>query len=190
MLHDVRQIEPTLSAQLVKPIALINGLFPENRLPTWKYLTEETVDQGKMADVLQKSVDMGMEIDLDYAHQVMQIPRAKDGAKLLSRSAAPAPNAGDEGEEGLMREVALANESPDIASAYSAQMAATCAPFEERVIAQIAEIVAESSDFDEALEKIAAMKRDEKNYQAWAQTLAEGMAAANLAGRAAVQGSK
>ncbi|MDR0996599.1 MAG: DUF935 domain-containing protein, partial [Zoogloeaceae bacterium] len=106
MLHDVRQIEPTLSAQLVKPIALINGMFPENRIPTWKYLTEETVDQGKMADVLQKSVDMGMEIDLDYAHQVMQIPRAKDGAKLLSRSAAPAP--ADEGEEGLMRIATLA----------------------------------------------------------------------------------
>jgi phage gp29-like protein len=44
MLHDVRQLEPTLTAQLVRPIALVNGMFPAERIPAFKYLTEETVD--------------------------------------------------------------------------------------------------------------------------------------------------
>ncbi|MDR1162716.1 MAG: DUF935 domain-containing protein [Candidatus Accumulibacter sp.] len=210
LLHDVAQIEPTLSAQLVKPIALVNGIFPEDRIPKFAYLTEETVDQGKMIKVLVDAVGIGMEISLDYAHEVMQIPRAKEGEETLQAAARQAPDEGDAGEkdgdaggkdgdgkdpddededpedgdEDLKRRAALGREKATEASVYAAQMAALCAPFEEKVVAQIAAIVAESSDFDEAIEKIAAMKRDEENYQAWAKTIAEGMAAAHLAGRA------
>lgn len=182
MLHDVGQITPTMNAQIVRPVALINGMFPENRLPVFGYQTEETPDQAKIVDVLSKAAAMGMEIDVGWAHKAIQVPRADRGAKLLiagkTSSATPPANAA------LARMVALAKEGvPDAASAYSAQLAALCAPHEQALIQQIAAIVVESGDYDEALAKIEALQATSPK---WVESMALGMAAANLAGRAEV----
>jgi len=181
MLHDVRQIEPTMNGQVVRPVALINGMFPADRLPTFGYQTEETVDQAKMVDVLVKAADVGMEIDVEWAHQTMQIPRAAKGAKLLVASGKPtaSPDAA-----ALVRLAALAKAGDqDITGPYAAQLAALCAPHEQALIQQIAAIVAEAGDFDEALAGIEALKA---NNPKWAEAMALGMAAANLAGRSEV----
>jgi len=85
MLHDVRQIAPTINRQLLLPIAFLNGMFPLERMPQFVYETEEAVDQSQMIDVLAKGADIGMEIDVDWAHQAMQIPRAEKDAKTLGR---------------------------------------------------------------------------------------------------------
>ena len=183
MLHDVRQITPSINTMLVRPIVLINGMFPEDRIPSFCYLTEETVDQGKMADVLSKAANIGMGIDVEYAHQVMQIPRADKKAKMLvppGRSLAQTP------ASALTRLVALSasrQAEPDIASAYSAQLAALCAPMEQKAIQQIASIIAASGDFDEAVTRIEALST---NNPAWAQAMALGMEAATLAGMDAI----
>lgn len=181
LLHDVAQIDPTMNAQVVQPIALINGMFPPDRVPSFTHLTEETPDQAKMVDVLDKAASMGMEIDVDYAHKIMQIPRAKDGAELLKASGktpTPPPDAA------LRRLAGLANE--DITTAYSGQLAQLCAPFEQQVIQQVSAIVAEAGSFDAALEKIEALRADPK----WAEALANGMMAAHLAGRFEVEEGK
>jgi phage gp29-like protein len=179
MLHDVRQIEPTMNGQVVRPVALINGMFPADRLPTFGYQTEETVDQAKMVDVLVKAADVGMEIDVEWAHQTMQIPRAAKGAKLLVASGKPTTSPAD---AALVRLAALAKAGEqDITGPYAAQLAALCAPHEQALIQQIAAIVAEAGDFDEALAGIEALKA---NNPKWAEAMALGMAAANLAGRA------
>lgn len=182
LLHDVAQFDPTMNDQVVKPIALINGMFPPDRVPSFTHLTEETPDQAKMVDVLDKAASMGMEIDVDYAHKIMQIPRAKDGAELLKASGkTPAPPQQD---AALRRLAALANE--DITTAYSGQLAQLCAPFEQQVIQQVSAIVAEAGSFDAALEKIEALRVDPK----WAEALANGMMAAHLAGRFEVEEGK
>lgn len=181
MLHDVRQIEPTMNGQVVRPVALINGMFPEDRLPTFGYQTEETVDQAKMVDVLVKAADVGMEIDVEWAHQTMQIPRAAKGAKLLVASGKPTTSPAD---AALVRLAALAKAGDqDITGPYAAQLAVLCAPHEQALIQQIAAIVAEAGDFDEALAGIEALKA---NNPKWAEAMALGMAAANLAGRSEV----
>lgn len=186
MLHDVGQIDPTMNSQVVRPVALINGMFPEDRLPTFGHLTEETPDQAKLVDVLSKAADIGMEIDVDYAHKIMQMPRAEKGSTLLVSSGKAPPKPGP-ADAALSRLVALATtgngNSPDITSAYAAQLAALCAPFEQGLIQQIAAVVAEAGDFDEALNGIEALKA---NNPKWAEAMAQGMAAANLAGRADV----
>lgn len=190
LLHDVRQIEPTMNGQIVKPIALMNGMFPEDRLPKFRYDTEESVDQGKMVKVLNDGAAMGMEIDVDYAHKVTQIPRAKEGAKLLLAPASKPdkPNAPKPADAALVRLAALASEAKqaDVTGIYAARLAALSAPHEEALSQQIAAIVAESSSFDEALDKIAALTATPSKE--WPQSIAEGMAAANLAGRADVEG--
>jgi phage gp29-like protein len=163
-----------------------------------------------MLKVLAEAAAIGMEIDVEYAHQVMQIPRAEEGRKVLHGGAAaenraaedpgseeqaltvspalfPSPPCGEKVAAGPCRLQSRMRGSfplhPDLPAAYAAQLAAACAPFEEALIQQIAAIVAESSDFDEAAEKIEALRRDEETYKAWAKTLAEGMTAAHLAGR-------
>lgn len=190
MLHDVGQIEPTMNGQVVRPIALLNGMFPENRVPTFSYLTQETVDQGKMVDVLDKAAGMGMEIDVDYAHKIMQIPRADKGATLLVPSGKGPAKTG-QGDAALMRLAALAYTGKagdlDVTGPYGAQLAALCAPYEQAVIQQISAIVAECGDFDEALTRIEALKA---NNPKWAEAMALGMAAANLAGRADIGGQE
>jgi len=185
MLHDVRQIEPTMNGQVVRPVALINGMFPEDRLPTFGYQTEETVDQGKMADVLTKAADLGMEIDVEWAHQSMQIPRAAKGVKLLTAPGKSAPSPAD---AALVRLAALAKVGEqDITGPYAAQLATLCAPHEQSLIQQISAIVAEAGDFEEALAGVEALKA---NNPKWAEAMALGMAAANLAGRAEIEGGK
>lgn len=187
MLHDVGQIDPTMNSQVVKPIALINGMFTPDRMPTYGHLTEETPDQAKLVDVLEKAASMGMEIDVDWAHKAVQIPRAGKDAKLLTAGiktkAIPAADAA------LTRLVALAaagKENPDITAAFTAQLANNCAPFEQALIQQISAIVAEAGDFDAALDGIAALQADPK----WADAMAQGMTAAHLAGRVDVEDGK
>jgi len=84
MLHDVRQIEPAINEQLVRPIAAINGMFSSDRMPRFFYQTEESADQEKMVKVLAEAARIGMEIDVDWAHEAMQIPRAGKDAQTLS----------------------------------------------------------------------------------------------------------
>lgn len=182
MLHDVVQITPTLQAQVVNRISLVNGMFPPGREPIFGYLTEENADQSKLVDVLEKAAGMGMEIDLDYAHKAMQIPRAKEGAKLLTVSSKPASGPTiPPGDAALTKLAALAGD--DITLAYGSQLARLCAPFEQQVIQQVSAIVAEAGSFDEALEKIEALRADPK----WAEALANGLMAAHLAGRVEVE---
>ncbi len=181
MLHDVRQIEPTLNNQLLRPIVLLNGMFPAERMPTLKYDTAESVDQQAMIEVLVRGAEMGMEIDVEWAHQTMQIPRAAKGAKLLSSTGKLA--APTQADAALVRLAALAKQASetDVTGAYSAQLAALCAPHEQALIQQITAAVADAGDFETAIASIEAMTKPVN--PAWVKDMAQGMAAANLAGR-------
>lgn len=107
---------------------------------------------------------------------------------VSGRQAAPEDTA-----SALTKLVALAKEKAgeeeDILGAYSAQLAALCAPHEQALIQQIGAILAEEGDYDAALSRIdeLAAKSDKS---AWAQALALGMAAANLGGRAEIGGEE
>ena len=186
MLHDVRQIQPTVNRDIVRPIVLLNGMFPEDRMPEHRYDTADEVDQKAMADVLDIAAAMGMEIDVDWAHQALQIPRAGKKAKILTpagKSSAPTP-----ANAALTRLAALAKQQQDgdIVGNYSQQLAALCMPHEEAAIQQIAAVVAEAGSFDEA---IAGMEALTSNNKAWAESVQLGLAAANLAGRDEIGGA-
>lgn len=196
MLHDVRQIAPTIGAQLVTPIALYNGMFAPDRMPTFAYDTAETVDQKMMVDVLDKAAQMGLEIDVDYAHQVLQIPKAADGTKTIKGTAGkpsgtPTDPTTDPAAAGaaLTRLVALAkdkaNGSPDVMAAYIAQLSALAAPHEQAMVQKIAAIVAEAGGYDDAIDTIEKLVINTRPT-ALAENIALGLATAELAGRAGV----
>jgi hypothetical protein len=133
----------------------------------------------------------------------MQIPRAGEGATRLKAARAPVNERGedeagetgekDDGDEAALKRRAALSRKPegaDLTAAYAAQMAALCAPFEQSVIDRIAAVVAEAGDFDAALEGIEALKRDPKNYDEWAKTIAQGLTVAQLAGIDAAMNKK
>lgn len=197
MLHDVRQITPTVQAHLVRPIVIFNGMFAEGRMPTFGYDTAETVDQAAMVKVFQEAANMGLRIDVEHAHQVLQIPMADDTATVLqaaNKSAAPAaapgtPATPQDTKAALTRLVALAQnkggQDPGALPAYIAQLTALASPHEQALVQQIASIVADAGGYDEAinqLEQLAVATRP----TALAETIALGLAAANLAGRGEV----
>lgn len=190
LLHDVGQIGPSVDNQLVAPIVLINGMFPPDRMPHFSYQTEESVDQKKMAEVLEKAANMGMEIDVEWAHKAMQIPRADKKAKLLGKSTTQPQNDGKPTQEGaaLVRLAALVKQAQqgDVTGAYAAQLAALCAPHEQAMIQQIAAAVAEAGSFDEALAGLEALAINPVSKD-WTNAIATGMAAADLAARSDVE---
>lgn len=191
MLHDVRQIEPTINKQLVERIAFVNGLFPVDRMPKFVYDTEETVNQKEMVEVLSKAAEIGMQIDVDYAHQVTQIPKAKDGAAILlprqANQQLGQPLSPRDQAAALVRLAALAKSGvpQDITDAYATQLAKLCANNETGLIQNINALLGEHGDFESAL---AAMEQlaIAANTKNWADKLAKGMAVANLAGRSDV----
>lgn len=186
MLHDVRQIQPTINRDIVRPIVLLNGMFPEDRMPEHRYDTADEVDQKALAAVLDIAAAMGMEIDVEWAHTALQIPRAGKEAKLLTgvgKMVTPSP-----ANAALTRLAALAKQQQDgdIVSNYSQQLAALCMPPEEAAIQQIAAVVAEAGSFDEAIAGIEALNL---STAAWGDALQLGMAAAHLAGRGEIGGA-
>nr|VFJ99748.1 MAG: Mu-like prophage protein gp29 [Candidatus Kentron sp. LFY] len=175
-LHDVGQIDPTVNHQIVRPIALINGMFPKDRLPTYHHKTEDPVNKKNMVDMLLNAVEIGMEIDIDWAHHATQIPRASDKATLLK-----AP--GTTPKADLARLVALAHEKEhdeSIPDAYTEQLAKLSARHEKDFFGRIANIIENANDFDDAMKEIDRLKIENET---WAQDIALGTMAADLAGR-------
>ena len=193
LLHDVRQLQPTLNQQILKPIVLLNGIFPADRMPLLRYDTAESVDQKQMVDVLEKAAGLGMEIDVEWAHTTLQIPRADGKGKILGKAKPVTDKTEqDAGKDALSRLISLAKEqSPDIdvTGAYSAQLASLSAAHEQVLVQKIADVVAAAGDFDEALAGIEALALD-FNIPALAETIALGMTAAHLAGRSSVPTGK
>lgn len=197
LLHDVRQMEPTINQQLIMPINMYNKMFTPDRMPKFTYLTQESVDQQKMVNVLEKASGLGMEIEVEYAHEIMQIPRAKEGAKLLGKPASnPTPPSdkppenknANQIEGSLTRLAALAQAQgaqADLTDAYTAQLAALGAKHEAALVQKLAAVINEAGDFDQAIEGIEALAIDFK-VPALAEVIALGMAAANLGGRSEV----
>lgn len=201
MLHDVRQIAPTVQSQLVRPIAIFNGMFSDGRIPVFSYDTAEAVDQAAMVKVFQEAANMGLRIDVEHAHQVLQIPIADKSATVLQATGkgASAPQippqdsgatdakAKADAQAALTRLVALAQangkQDPGALPAYIAQLTALATPHEQALVQQIATIVANAGGYDAAisdLEQLAITTRP----TALAEQLALGLAAAHLAGRA------
>ncbi|MGV3581881.1 MAG: DUF935 domain-containing protein [Methylophilus sp.] len=202
LLHDVGQLQPTLTRQLIAPINDYNGMFKPDRMPQWSYLTQESVDQQKMITVLQTGVELGMKIEVEYAHEILQIPIAKDGATILGKVSKDKNAIDDKSkkDDTNQQELSASNILGKLASlaaqqgaeahltdAYTAQLAALGAKHEAQLVQKVAAVVAEAGDFDQAIEGIEALAVDFK-VPALTEVIALGMAAAHLGGMSEVQG--
>lgn len=95
---DATQLDQTLSSYLVYPMAMLNGLFADNRCPSWVSDTQEPDDLQLYADALPKLAAVGMRIPSSYAHLKLKIPEAEGDEPVLQVSNAnpqPVPGQAD-----------------------------------------------------------------------------------------------
>jgi phage gp29-like protein len=140
------------------------------------YDTQEAADQQKLVDVLTKAVNMGMEVDVDQAHTMLQIPRAKEGAKILTIG-------GQVNQKAALR-AALTTEGiqfESIADNMARQLTELSVQYESAVIENIAAMVAEAGDFESALAQMTDLSLQQTNPE-FATLIAKGLTAAKLAG--------
>jgi phage gp29-like protein len=123
---------------------------------------------------------MGMEIDLDQAHNMLQIPRAKEGAKIL--------NIGGQVNQKTALRASLTNQriQPEtISDNIANQLTELSMTYEQAQQEMIAALVAEAGDIESAIAQVGALNLNKSPiYKEWVDLITKGMVAANLAGRA------
>jgi len=87
---DAKQVDQSLSTFLVYPMAMLNGLFADNRSPSFISDTQEPDDLALYADALPKLAGAGARIPVRYVNLKLKIPEPEGDEPILS-GAQPAP---------------------------------------------------------------------------------------------------
>jgi phage gp29-like protein len=105
LLSDARQVASTINRDLIAPLIQYNvGAIDPARMPRFVFDDTEPEDMALLADALPKLASAGLEIDVDYVHKRLKIPRAEAGATLLKGAAPAMPFGGGAGFGGDGRE--------------------------------------------------------------------------------------
>lgn len=86
---DIRQINNTVTRDLVYPIAALAGLAPHGlrRCPVFRLSVDEQEDLTAYADALPKLVAVGMQIPVQWAQERLGIPQPDEGEAVLQAQA-------------------------------------------------------------------------------------------------------
>lgn len=193
---DARQVEATLSRDLVFPLAVLNGMARNGyrRCPRLVLDTAEIKDIGTFATALPPLAKAGMRIPVSWAHRELGIPEP-DGDEPVLAVAAPAPAVqapptADEVAEALTRRMPriaalAAREEPDAAALLAGQLDRTLRDPEEWV-ARLRALVDHAQSLEELRDGLMAAYPDlTLDEYAGAMALATGVG--HLAGRSAVE---
>jgi phage gp29-like protein len=88
---DATQLDQTLSAHLVYPMAMLNGLFADNRCPSFVSDTQEPDDLSLYAEALPKLAAAGARIPVSYVNKKLKIPEPEEGEAILTVGPQPLP---------------------------------------------------------------------------------------------------
>lgn len=165
---DARQLAQTLTEQLIRPIAILNGLTSDaSRAPRWRFDVSETEDITVFAEALPSLVSLGMKIPRSWAHEKLGIPQPDEDTDLLTMPASPfAPMPPAEDKQALSGSThALAalraehkhEEHPEDVRVeqINKEVSNQAAPILDDWLNVIYQAIESSSNYDEAVEKIA-----------------------------------
>ena len=188
---DVRQLNTTLTRDLVYAVAALNGLAPDGprRSPQFQLNAQETEDLTAYAEALPKLVSIGVQPTVKWAHEKLGIPMPQDGEPVLQQPAQPMPF----GLAGLRAAwpadaplAALAAATPGAAAtppqAMAQQLAAGAAPAVTGWLAQIRALVERAQSLDDIRNGLEQLLPD-MTLDQYAAAMAQALAAAQLAGR-------
>lgn len=84
LVSDARQVEGTLTGDLIYPVCALNfNQVDARRLPQFRFDTRQFEDMVKYASALPKLVGVGMQIPVNWAQEKLNIPQPKDGEAVL-----------------------------------------------------------------------------------------------------------
>ena len=188
---DVRQLNTTLTRDLVYAVAARNGLAPDGprRSPQFQLNAQETEDLTAYSEALPKLVSIGVQPTVKWAHEKLGIPMPQDGEPVLQQPAQPMPF----GLAGLRAAwpadaplAALAAATPGAAAtppqAMAQQLAAGAAPAVTGWLAQIRALVERAQSLDDIRNGLEQLLPD-MTLDQYAAAMAQALAAAQLAGR-------
>lgn len=125
---DTSQLDNTLSTQLVYPMAVLNGLFADDRCPAFVSDTQEPDDLKLYADSLPNLVGIGSQIPVSYVNQKLKIPVPVKGEPILMPTKTALPGDGADNVDAaalmmsFMKLVALSQNTPPAKTSDTAQV--------------------------------------------------------------------
>lgn len=180
---DVRQLNTTLTRDLVYATAALNGLAPHGlrRSPQFQLNAQESEDLTAYADALPKLVSIGLRPTVKWAHEKLGIPMPQEGEPVLG-AAADAP-----GAVAALTAASAAVATPTtppatIADAMRPQLADAVERASAPWIAQIRALVESAASLQDIRDGLEQLLPD-MTLDQYAQAMAEALAAAHLAGR-------
>lgn len=90
---DARQLEGTITRDLLYPILAINGRIENpRRYPSFRFDTKDPADIKLMSEAIPELVDVGFQIPLKWAQeQKLRIPLPEKDEPILARASLPQP---------------------------------------------------------------------------------------------------
>ena len=183
---DIRQLNTTITRDLVYAIAALNGLAPDGikRCPRFGLITGETEDIQVLSEALPKLVGIGVQVPQDWANQKLGIPMPQPGQVVLSVT--PVVQATPTGTAALSAVLPAPAAQPlTVSQTMQPQLANNVQQATSPWFAQIRKLVESATSLEQirdGLEQlIPGMTLDQ-----YAQAMAEALAAAQLAGRSEV----
>lgn len=191
MKSDARQLQGTLTRDLIYPILAVNkGLGDIRRCPRLVFDFRETEDIARFSDSLPKLAAVGMQIPQKWAHDKLGIPQPIDGEKVLTvgnPAVLPSPPGGGAGGEGPPAKAALkytpaADLLPSDTNPLADVVESAAAPALQDMLEQI-RALAEKADSLEQLRDWLLDAYGDLDSSKMAQVMATGLGIANLTGR-------
>lgn len=190
MKSDARQLQGTLTRDLIYPILAVNkGLGDIRRCPRLVFDFRETEDIASFAESLPKLVGAGMnDIPLKWAHEKLGIPEAASGEKVLTvgSSAPTVPPVAEPATVAPAKAALKFTPAADVLPSDTNQLAdvveSAAAPALQDMLEQIREL-AEKADSLEQLRDWLLDAYGDLDSSKMAQVMATGLGIANLTGR-------
>ena len=188
---DIRQLNSTLTRDLVYAIAAINGLAPDGirRCPRFSLITGETEDIKAYSEALPKLVGIGLQVPVDWAQNKLGIPMPEAGQAVLGAAplTRPDPNGPIDPADPKARALpaALTARLPGQSGAQQArqaQLAQLAAPAIDAWYAQIRQLVMESDSMEQIRDGLDKLLPS-MDTTAYADAMGLALTVARLAGR-------
>lgn len=180
---DVRQLQTTMTRDLVFAIAAANGLATDGlrRSPVFRLNAQEREDLTSFANALPSLVTIGVRPPVQWVHERLGIPQAEKGeAVLMPAAASSLPGA----TPGVAAATAQAPQPAGVnpPQLMAGQLAQTASPAMATWVENIRQLVERAKSLEEIRDGLEQLYPS-MTLDQYAQAMAQAMSAAYLAGR-------
>lgn len=197
---DARQLEGTLTRDLLYPMAVLNfGQVDPRHLPRLEFDTRKPEDLKLYAEALPNLVGLGVKVPVKWVHDKLAIPQAQEGEEVLTAprpemalppELRPVPKPAQTAAASLQYRAVLTNAQGEVVYPDQAALDAAAASLPadainagmEQLLAPVIQAIRDGATPDDALEALVAAYPD-MDDSAIADLLARAIFVADVWGR-------